>query len=370
MQQEDPAFYWLAMARIRGVGTRTWLHLLRSFKSAEAIFTAENASLADHGLNDDSIQSLKNPDWNLIDSDLVWLADPCNHLLTWNDRRYPTLLRQIHDPPPVLYVRGDPGVLDQLQISIVGSRNPSADGRRNAREFARNLCGYGLTITSGLATGLDTCAHLGALDVSGRTIAVFGSGLDVIYPAGNQSLAENLVRSGALVSEYPPGTRPLPVHFPKRNRIISGLSVGTLVVEATLSSGSLITAGCALEQGREVFAIPGSIHNPLSRGCHRIIRDGAKLVESVDDILVEIIPSLAVTNQAGHEPAKNDKNLERLDGNTKLLLDNIGLQPVGVDILVSETGMEAGRVTATLLVLELDGLIEQVPGGEYVRSNG
>ena len=370
MQQEDPAFYWLAMARIRGVGTRTWLHLLRSFKSAEAIFTAENASLADHGLNDDSIQSLKQPDRNRIDSDLEWLADPCNHLLTWNDQCYPALLRQIHDPPPVLYVRGDPGVLDQLQISIVGSRNPSADGRRNAREFARNLCGYGLTITSGLATGLDTCAHLGALDVSGRTIAVFGSGLDVIYPAGNQSLAENLVRSGALVSEYPPGTRPLPVHFPKRNRIISGLSVGTLVVEATLSSGSLITAGCALEQGREVFAIPGSIHNPLSRGCHRIIRDGAKLVESVDDILVEIIPSLAVTNQAGHEPAKNDKNLERLDGNTKLLLDNIGLQPVGVDTLVSETGMEAGRVTATLLVLELDGLIEQVPGGEYVRSNG
>jgi DNA processing protein len=205
------------------------------------------------------------------------------------------------------------------------------------------------------------------LDVAGRTIAVLGSGLDVIYPACNRPLAEQLTQNGALVSEYPPGTRPMAINFPRRNRIISGLSMGTLVVEATLSSGSLITASLALEQGREVFAVPGSIHNPLSQGCHRLIRDGAKLVEIVDDILEEIspiqsalIPPRCVQPRSGNIP-------EALDADGKLLLHNIGMQPVGVDTLVQETGLSVGAITASLLILELGGFVEQLPGGEYRR---
>lgn len=367
--QGETAFYWLAMGRARGVSVRKWHLLLRAFDTAEAVFTAEPSALAALGLDADAVKSLKNPDRRGIDADLKWLANPNHNLLTWDDDKYPRLLRQIHDPPLALFVQGDADLLDSTQISIIGSRNPSPDGRRNAREFAGNLARCGFTITSGLAVGLDTCAHLGALDASGRTIAVLGSGLDVIYPACNRSLAEQLTQNGALVSEYPPGTRPMAINFPRRNRIISGLSMGTLVVEATLSSGSLITASLALEQGREVFAIPGSIHNPLSQGCHRLIRDGAKLVEIVDDILEEIspiqsafIPPRCVRPRSGNIP-------EGLDADSKLLLHNIGMQPVGVDTLVQETGLTAGVITASLLILELGGFVEQQPGGEYRRCN-
>ena len=367
--QDETAFYWFAMRRTRGIGVRTWQLLLRAFDTVDAVFTAETSALTALGLGEDAVNSLKNLDRRGIDADLKWLASPNRYLLTWADDRYPRLLRQIHDPPLVLFVQGNIDVLDTTQISIIGSRNPSPDGRRNAREFARNLASCGFTITSGLAVGLDTCAHLGALDAAGRTIAVLGSGLDVIYPACNHSLAGQVAQKGALVSEYPSGTRPVAINFPRRNRIISGLSMGTLVVEATLSSGSLITAGLALEQGREVFAIPGSIHNPLSQGCHRLIRDGAKLVEIVDDILEEIspiqsafIPPRCVQPRKGNLP-------EGLDADSKLLLHNIGMQPVGVDTLVQETGLTAGAIMASLLTLELGGFVEQLPGGEYRRCN-
>ena len=211
---------------------------------------------------------------------MEWLSQPGNHVVHFQDAAYPALLKQIADPPPLLFVRGDRDYLAQPQLAIVGSRNPTHTGRALAREFAAHLASFGLTITSGLASGIDGAAHQGAIEAGGTTLAVTGTGLDRVYPARHRDLAHRVAENGALVTEFPPGTAPLAANFPRRNRLISGLSLGTLVVEAALRSGSLITARSALEQGREVFAIPGSIHNPLARGCHALIRDGAKLVES------------------------------------------------------------------------------------------
>jgi DNA processing protein len=360
--------YWLAMPRIKGIGARTWLQLLDRLETPEAIFNADSGVLSDCGLGMPAINRLRQSDQDCLQSDLDWLDDPANRLVTWHDSSYPQLLKQIHDPPPVLYASGDTGLLKQLQISIVGSRNPSPDGKRMARDFSRQLAGLGITITSGLASGLDSCAHQGALDAGGTTIAVLGSGLDVIYPAKNRGLAESIRESGVLVSEFPPDARPVPANFPRRNRIISGLSAGTLVVEATLRSGSLITARLAMEQGREVYAIPGSIYNPLSRGCHKLISDGAKLVEDIAGILEEIAPLAAITNQGGQEQDKNDKTPGELDEYCKLLLENIAKQPVSIDMLVDETRLGVQIVASSLIKLELNGLVESLPGGEYIRT--
>jgi len=361
--------YWLALLRTPGLGATMQRQLLDDFGSPETIFQSGRNALSRYKLKLKTLEFLQSPDWNKVESDLCWLDKPGNHLLTFQDPGYPLLLKQIYDPPAGLYVRGDPGILNAMQIGIVGSRKPSPDGRRITREFALQLANLGLTVTSGLAAGLDSHAHSGALQGSGTTIAVLGSGLDVIYPAQNRGLAESVMNQGALVSELPPEYKPIPANFPRRNRIISGMSLGTLVVEAGLRSGSLITARLALEQGREVFAVPGSIYNPLSRGCHQLLRQGAKLVEKIEDIIEELGPLAATVLPPSCQHEEKDESINGLDEHCKLLLDNIGKRPVSVDSLVEETKLVVNVVSSSLLQLELKGLVESLSGGEYIRIN-
>jgi DNA processing protein len=285
------------------------------------------------------------------------------------DAGYPPQLLAIPDPPPLLHVLGEVATLARPSVAIVGSRQPTPAGRETAYAFARDLAAAGLVVTSGLALGIDAAAHRGALDAGGRTIAVCGTGLDVVYPRSNVQLAARIARSGALVSEFPPGTRPLPHHFPQRNRIISGLALGVLVVEARHRSGSLITARLAAEQGREVFALPGSIHNALARGCHRLIRDGARLVETVEEVLGGLQADLFAALPAGRAqaPATTAFSGGALDRDSKILLNACGFEPVDVDTLVERTGFPAGSVASMLVMLELCGEVEPCAGGLYCR---
>jgi len=274
---------------------------------------------------------------------------------------YPALLREIDTPPALLFVKGNTSALNLPQIAIVGSRHHSAAGQQNARAFARYLANSGFTITSGLALGIDAAAHLGALE-TGNTIAVLGTGVDVIYPRRHQSLyADILTRGGAIVSEFPPGTPARPGNFPQRNRIISGLSLGVLVVEAALKSGSLITARLAMEQGREVFAIPGSIHNPSAKGCHQLIRQGAALVETADDIINELGGMLAYKAE-GVEPANTPDAISKLDDTSNKILNALGFDPADLDTLMSRTQLAAATLSAQLVQLELEGWVEQRAG--------
>ena len=362
----DPA-YWFALLRTPVLRRGSLTRLVDVFKRPAEIFRANSRELSHFGLGEKTLEYLRNPDWSAVEFDLEWLARPDNHLVTIRDDNYPALLKQIHDPPPAIYLRGEPEVLTRKQISIIGSRRPSPDGRRIARNFARDLADLGITITSGLASGLDSEAHKGALQAGGKTVAVLGSGLDNIYPPWNGELAASISANGALISEFPLGTRPLRANFPLRNRIISGLSLGTIVVEAALKSGSLITARCAAEQGREVFAVPGSIYSKTSQGCHHLIREGAKLIECVDDVLDEIGSLAALLSRDRRLPAENGKKIKMLDADCKLLLDNIGKRPVTIDILVEETGLPVNSVAAAVLALEMEGLIDSLPGGEFTR---
>lgn len=325
----------------------------------------------------------------LIAADLRWLEQPTHHFLPIGSPRYPALLATLPDAPAGLFVRGDPDVLSLPQLAIVGSRNPTAAGNDNARQFAAHLAQAGLAITSGLAIGIDAAAHRGALQ-AGRTIAVCGTGLDIDYPRTNAALAAEIASSGALVSEFSSGTPAAKSNFPRRNRIISGLALGTLVVEAAVQSGSLITARLAADQGREVFAIPGSIHNPLARGCHRLIRQGAKLVETADDIFVELRAMTAALAVNSMEPRGRSQVLTRsklarhtgatsktaeaeaffgsvLDKEYEILLDALGFEPASVDVLIARTGLKADEVASMLLILELEAHIDACPGGLYVR---
>ena len=338
--------------------------LLARCGSLAGIFTTASRNFT--GLAEDTRAWLENPDWAATEKDQRWLENAGSTLLPCTDPAYPPLLRQIADPPMVLFLRGDVNLLGQPLLAMVGSRNPSTEGRRNAEEFAAYLSGCGLGIVSGMALGIDAASHRGALKSGGTTIAVWGTGLDKPYPPSHRELAEEIAARGLLVSEFLPGTPPLPHNFPRRNRIISGLSVGTLVVEAAHTSGSLITARLASEQGREVFAIPGSIHNPLAHGCHRLIREGAKLVESAGDILEELAPLLKL------EPANVVNALpmpavEADDPEYRLLLNSMDHAPTSVDSLVERTGLTPDVVSSMLLMLELQGQVEATPGGHYSR---
>lgn len=309
------------------------------------------------------------PDWAAIEADLRWVETSGAHLIPCTSPAYPALLARTVGAPPVLYVLGDVETLSVPQLAIVGSRNPTVSGKSTAKEFAAFFARAGLGITSGLALGIDAASHEGALQAGGLTIAVCGCGLDQTYPRQNESLAARIRDSGALVSEFPPRTAPLRAHFPQRNRIISGLSLGTLVVEAARHSGSLITARYALEQGREVFAIPGSIHNPLARGCHKLIRDGAKLVEAADDVLTELrIPlieqPLAASSQSS---ATSADAASALDKDYEMLLDALAFEPASIDVLVDRTGLPGDSVASMLLILELEGRVSPQPGGRYSR---
>lgn len=289
---------------------------------------------------------------------LGWLADPANHIVALGDEDYPQLLLQIPDPPPLLYVKGDCALLNRFAVAIVGSRNATAQGMANAEDFARALSDAGITVVSGLALGVDAAAHRGGIAGRASSVAVVGTGLDVVYPARNRALAHALAERGALVSEFPLGMPALASNFPRRNRLISGISRGCLVIEAALQSGSLITARLANEQGREVFALPGSIHSPLSKGCHRLIKQGAKLVDDVNDILEEFD---FARSGAGVDPRPAP------DAAAAGLLEILGHDPCGVDALTARAGLTADTVNALLLELELSGLIEKLPGNKYQR---
>jgi DNA processing protein len=298
-----------------------------------------------------------------LDEELAaWLTDPANRVVSLADPEYPRRLLQIADPPPLLYVKGRVELLNQPALAIVGSRNATAQGAANAESFAKTLSDAGLAIVSGLALGIDAAAHRGGLAGASGSIAVVGTGLDIVYPARNRPLAHALAERGALVSEFPLATQARPANFPRRNRVISGLSLGCLVVEAAVGSGSLITARSALDQGREVFAIPGSIHSPLAKGCHALIKQGAKLVESAADVLEELrLPAGAA---ARSQPAPASELASRLPAS---FLEALGFDPFDPDMLAARTGMSAAEVSALLTQLEIEGTLAALPGGRFQR---
>ncbi len=346
---------WLKLGLIPGIGDQTLTRLIAAFGSPEAVFACGRSALSPH-LSPKLIDALlAGPDAAWLDRTEAWLAQPGQSLLTLADPDYPQFLREIADPPVLLYCKGRRELLGQPAISIVGSRNATPQGLRDAEAFAEALSDAGLTIVSGLALGIDAAAHRGGLRGAGSSIAVVGTGLDRIYPARNQALAHELAESGLIVSEFPLGTRPLPGHFPRRNRIISGLSRGVLVVEAAPDSGSLITARVAAEQGREVFAIPGSIHSPLARGCHALIKQGAKLVESAQDVLEEMAWRVTTPPAPQHQAASDP------------VLDAMDPSPMTLDTLAERSGLTLDALSAKLLMLELEGQVAQLPGGRYQR---
>ncbi|MBI3897530.1 MAG: DNA-protecting protein DprA [Gammaproteobacteria bacterium] len=370
---------WLAFARLPGLGPHGRRVLLDHFTSADTIFAASRTQLKevfattdfDEGARCDPARAiaaiLNGPDPAAVSADLAWLAEDQHHLVCWTDADYPSLLREIADPPMVLYAHGDRSWLAQPQLAVVGSRNPTPLGCQNAVAFAGALAHAGLVVTSGLALGIDAAAHRGALDANGATIAVAGTGLDRIYPARNRALAHDIVKRGAIISEFAIGTTARAENFPRRNRIISGLSLGVLVIEAAVHSGSLITARLAGEQGREVFALPGSIHSPLARGCHQLIRQGAKLVETAQHVLEELRP-LAQFAATGAAVAKtNASEPLALAPVESKLLDCIGFDPMHMDAVIDRSGLTADTVSSILLQLELRGLVLVGPAG-YQRA--
>ncbi|MDH5178457.1 MAG: DNA-processing protein DprA [Gammaproteobacteria bacterium] len=359
--------WWLALWRAPGIGTITFAQLRQIFQSPRDVFQAAASGSPEIKLSAKTRDWLLHPDWSLVEQDLAWREQqPHRHILCLDDPAYPALLREIIDPPPVLFVEGDPALLQLPQIAVVGSRNAGISGQETAFAFARTLAEQGIVITSGLAMGIDAAGHRGALAGNGATIAVAGTGLDSVYPARHRDLARAIVEQGAVISEFPIGTPPLAANFPRRNRIISGLSLGVLIVEAAIRSGSLITARMALEQGRDVFAIPGSIHNPLAKGCHRLLREGAKLVETAADILEET----GFAGAGGHLQMNQNGFAETLsiDPEYGKLLSCIGHEPTAVDVMVARSGLTAEAVCSMLLVLELHGLVETAAGGLYCQT--
>jgi len=374
MNAPSQAVEWLAFCRVPGLGGHGRAVLLRHYGSAAAVFAAPASDIrtilgsefaGGRADPDAAVAALAaGPEPSLVAADLAWLTQEHCHLLTWSDADYPPLLRELADPPALLYVHGDRALLARPQVAIVGSRNPTPAGRDNATAFAHALARAGLTITSGMALGIDSAAHRGALAAGGTTIAVAGTGLDRVYPPRHRDLAHAIARQGALVSEFPIGTPPHAGNFPVRNRLISGLSIGVLVVEAATQSGSLITARLATEQGREVFAVPGSIHSPLARGCHALIRQGAKLVEIAADVLEELGPLHHVAVRAP-QPRRDDASSD-----DDQLLTHLGYDCVNIDRLVERSGLTPDRVSSMLLRLELRGLVIAGPGGTYQRVAG
>jgi len=357
--------HWLAAIYLSGIGPIRFRHWLKQVDRINELFSASINELRALGLTSGQINQLKNPNWARVERDFAWCEKNQCHVICIEDANYPPLLREIDSAPLVLFAQGDLSLLSSPQIAMVGSRHPTRVGAELATQFAHSLASAGWVITSGLALGIDAATHQGALQAKGKTIAVFGTGLSHIYPASHRSLAEQIVGQGALVSEFPPDEKPKAKNFPRRNRIISGLSVGVLVVEAAARSGSLITARYAAEQGREVFAIPGSIHNPLARGCHQLIRQGVKLVETEDDIMEEL-------NHFLHSPmtspvtVNNALNSIYIDCPLQQLLTHIGYEATSLDAIILRSGLTPGQVSSMLLSLELEGYIHTVPGG-YVR---
>lgn len=419
--------YWLALLRAPGVGPVNFVRLIKHFESPRGVFEANPEQWQVLNMKEPLLKYLQHPDWNAVEKDMTWLAQSNHYLLTIDSSEYPTRLREIHNPPPVLFIHGNTTLLSSQQIAMVGTRHPSLEGTQIAREFAEYLSFQGFTITSGMAYGIDAVSHWGALAGSGNTIAVAGTGLDRVYPAKHRDLAHKIAEAGALISELPLGT---PVHrsqFPIRSRIVSGLSLGTLVIEAPEKSGALYTARHATNQGREVFAIPGSIHNPLVKGCHQLIKQGAKLVETAADILEELysrqkclpnkkpiihhsikqvdietkfkissipttsiepttiepaapsnnittidkIDSFAIPNETTTpDNLKTKDDISDLDNDYINILDYLKAGPTSIDNLVEQSGLTAGDISSMLLILELRGLVATQSGGLYTRTGG
>ena len=353
MQLDAALAAWLKLNLVQGLGNESLRRLLQAFGSPEAILGAPTSELSLHvkpAVARNITSGIENSSLSPV---IAWLDDPLNHIVTLADAEYPQSLLNITDPPLVLYVKGRLDLLNVRSLAVVGSRSASTQGLRNAEAFAKSASEAGLCIVSGMAHGIDASAHSGGLQGAGSSIAVVGTGLDKVYPAANRVLAHQLAQQGTLISEFPLGTPPLAANFPRRNRIISGLSAGCLVVEASLQSGSLITARMALEQGREVFAIPGSIHSPQSKGCHALIKQGAKLVESAQDILEELGYSFPISSQSTvvEHP----------------LFGHLGFDPVDVETLAHRSSLTIAELSAILLQLELDGSVANLPGGLYQR---
>ncbi|MGW8248113.1 MAG: DNA-processing protein DprA [Acidiferrobacterales bacterium] len=363
----DSQSLWLRLSRMPGATIQNLQLSLDAFGSIDALFGASHAQLekifpAQAALVE-ALCCEGHPD--KLEHDLEWLGQDNNYLVPFTDDRYPPLLLQGSGAPACLFVTGDINALYLPQLAVVGSRNPSASGKDNARAFASALAGSGLTITSGLAQGIDAVAHEAAIAAGGKTIAVMGTGLQRVYPSSNRDLAHAVAEHGALVSEFPLDAPPRRENFPRRNRIIAALSLGTLVVEAAVKSGSLITARQAGENGREVFAIPGSIHSALAKGCHRLIKQGAKLVETANDIIEELEPMVAVLRQQVQEQERQAVAVPREFAE---LLDIIGYDPVDIDQLVERSGLTPDVISSMLLKMELEGVVETGPGGKYQRS--
>ena len=366
----DALRLWLRLVLTPGVGRTRARQLLAAFGSPAGIFAQSAALLAEcldartaHALEYEPVACA-----SVLEKTLQWLSrSPQHHVLVWEGPGYPMALTDIEDPPVMLFAKGQLGALEQpLALAMVGSRTPSPQGCRDAAAFAGDLAQSAIAVISGLARGIDAAAHEGALKAGGVTIAVVGTGLDIVYPTQNEALAEAIAHKGLLLSEYPPGTPARPSHFPSRNRIISGLSAGTLVVEAALRSGSLITARMALEQGKEVFAIPGSIHSPLSKGCHQLIKQGAKLVESAADILDELqgVWTPPRGENAGAHMTSEGSDFE---SETDPLLKVLGFEAMSLDELQDFTGIDTPSLQVKLLGLELEQRIMRLPGGRFQR---
>ena len=367
---------WLTLLRTPALGSAGLRSLVTRAGSAAAVLDGVEDLRREFSIDPATLAWLRTPDAARIDADAAWLAGG-RRLLTWLDPDYPALLREAGTAPAALFVDGDVGSLWLPQIAIVGARSATAGGLANARSFATHLAAAGLTVTSGLADGVDAAAHAAALDAGSATIAVMGTGPDLIYPRRQAALAERIRGHGALVTEFPPGVQARPDHFPRRNRIIAGLSLGVLVVEASVQSGSLITARLAGDQGREVFALPGSIHNPLARGCHQLIRQGARLVETAAEIVEELAPLARALGDRlrahladpapAHPAAPVTAPAQARDADYTKVLAALGHDPVSLDELALRTGLGVAALSSMLLLLELEGEVDSSGGGRYQR---
>ncbi|MCB1937126.1 MAG: DNA-processing protein DprA [Nitrosomonas sp.] len=363
---------WLKLCLIKGVGDNSIRRLLIAFGSPAAVLSASETAIERIVKKSIGKHIRRGAAPDKVDAAIKWLGDAANAIVTLADTDYPPQLLHIADPPPLLYFKGNRDLLTRPALAIVGSRNATPQGLSNAEAFAESASDAGLCVISGMALGIDTAAHVGGLRGAAASIAVVGTGLDIVYPARNHQLAHRLAKEGALISEVPLGTPAIGRNFPRRNRIISGMSQGSLIVEAALRSGSLITARQALEQGREVFAIPGSIHSPLSKGCHLLIKEGAKLVESIQDILVELNspaqfkfhPTKAARSTHG-EKQQFSECTQTNEG--MLLLQYLGHDVIDIDTLCARSGLTVESVSAMLLTLELEGYVSSLPGGCYQR---
>lgn len=350
-----------------GIGNILFSRLIKAFHTPEKVFQATPDMLKRvEGIRSNTITAIvtkvKNNDW--VNRELDRLEKLGLALLTLNDESYPHSLKMIYDPPPILYIKGEIHKRDDLSLAIVGSRSASAYGKDTTQRLARSFAERGFTIVSGLARGIDTAAHMGALKGGGRTLAVLGSGIDVIYPWENNRLAEEISERGAVISEFPLGTKPEAPHFPSRNRIISGLALGTIIIEASFRSGSLITARLALEQGREVFAVPGNVDSPWSKGTNRLIKEGAKLVMDPEDIIEEVLPQYEAPSKSEADSLAEPEDISREGRAIFALLE---ASPVPIDSLIQKTGYPSGQVSSLLLDLELKGLVKQLPGKMFKK---